>query len=69
MLWRYGGEPRPAAGAAFPDADGISDWARDAVNWAVENGIVSGYPDGTFGSQKPATRAEVAQMLARWTEL
>ncbi len=33
------------------------------VDWAVSQGIVNGYNDGTFRPQGSATRAEVAKML------
>lgn len=43
--------------------DDIPDWAETAVNWVRKNGIMSGYPDGTFGANKQVTRAELAQAL------
>jgi hypothetical protein len=67
MLWRYAGEP--AGSAAFDglaDAGGISPWALDAFQWAVENGIISGYEDNTVRPQNNASRAEVATMLMRF---
>ena len=35
--------------AMFTDAASISAWAKNAVAYAVTNGLVVGYPDGTFG--------------------
>ncbi len=35
------------------------------VNWLVERGLVTGYPDGTYGLDKPITRSEVAALLTR----
>jgi hypothetical protein len=51
--------------AMFSDYDGISENARDYVALAVENKIVSGYPDGTFRAQQTITRAEAAAILWR----
>jgi 2',3'-cyclic-nucleotide 2'-phosphodiesterase (5'-nucleotidase family) len=67
MLWRYAGEPKASAGGSLSDSGAVSEWARDAVNWAIEAGIVVGYADNSFRPQNGATRAEVATMLARWT--
>lgn len=51
----------------FEDAGGVSDWARPAVSWAVQQGIVNGVenPDGTRSLQGPRdiTRAEMAAMM------
>jgi len=35
----------------FTDAATISSWAKNQVAYAVKNGLVCGYPDGTFGSK------------------
>ncbi|MCW2278768.1 S-layer family protein [Heliophilum fasciatum] len=35
--------------AKFVDAATISSWAKNSVAYAVKNGLVQGYPDGTFG--------------------
>ena len=40
-------------------------WAREDIDWAMENGIVTGYPDGTFQPDKPVTRAEAAVIARR----
>ncbi|GEM_PF-2825003 len=51
--------------AQFADQNQIPEWAREAVNLAVANGLVKGYPDGTFQPQKEVNRAEAAAMIAR----
>jgi hypothetical protein len=38
-------------------------WWTGAAEWAQENGLVSGYPDGTFGGDKGITRGEVVTIL------
>jgi hypothetical protein len=39
-------------------------WARDYILSCAKHGVISGYPDGKFRPQKPATRAETAKMVA-----
>ncbi len=69
MLWRYSGSPAAAGQALhFADADQTSDWALEAMCWAVENGILNGYGDGTLAPGGQATRAEAAQMLRKFME-
>lgn len=64
MLWRYYGSPTASGSlAGFTDAGQVSGYAQEAMAWAVENGIVSGFGDGRIGPQGQATRAQVAQML------
>ena len=63
MLWRLSGEPTVDNAASFTDSGKVSDYAKAAVDWAVAQGIVNGYSDGTFKPQGSATRAEVAKML------
>lgn len=52
---------------AFPDADGVSEWARTAVAWAVQEGVLNGVEtdDGTRSLQavRGLTRAEMAAMV------
>ena len=69
MLWRYAGSPAVSGGELrFTDADQVSDWALEAVRWAVGNGIVSGHDDGRLAPQGLATRAQAAQMLKNFLE-
>ncbi|MGG4036507.1 S-layer homology domain-containing protein [Paenibacillus cisolokensis] len=51
--------------AMFKDYKGISESAKDYVAIAVENGLVSGFPDETFRPQATVTRAEATVMLWR----
>jgi len=69
MLWRYAGSPEVEGDlSAFSDADQVSDYAVQAMIWAVENGIVTGNGDGTLNPQGNATRAQMAAMLHRFCE-
>ncbi len=55
-----------SAYAANPFADvSSSDWAYQAVADLSDEGIVEGYPDGTFRGQTAITRYEMAQITAR----
>lgn len=54
----------PAAELTFADRGQLGDWAVDAVALAVREGIISGYPDGTFRPAAAITRAEMAVMIA-----
>ena len=45
------------------------DWYADAVGYAVQKGIVSGYPDGTFKPNQAISRAEFAAIAARFTDM
>lgn len=68
VLYREAGEPAAKGTASFTDiAEG--QWYTDAVNWAAEQGVVNGYPDGTFRPEAPITRQEMATMLYRFWKL
>ena len=47
----------------FSDSNEISDWSKEAINYCVEAGIMSGRTDGTFDPKGKATRAEAAGVL------
>ena len=48
----------------FPDADAVSDWAREGMSWLVMNGILKGM-DGNLNPQGVLTRAQAAALLER----
>lgn len=52
------------AAGSFPDADKISEYAREFVELMRIAGILNGYEDGTFRPQGNATRAEAAKLFA-----
>ncbi len=47
---------------AYPDID-QGDWYHDPVDWAIEEGVVHGYDDGTFGPNDVLTREQAAAVL------
>lgn len=52
------------AAGSFPDADKISEYAREFVELMRIAGILNGYEDGTFHPQGNATRAEAAKLFS-----
>ena len=54
------------ASAANPFTDvSADDWAYQAVASLSDEGVIDGYPDGTFRGDKHVTRYEIAQIVAR----
>lgn len=53
-----------SAANPFADVD-TSSWAYQAVSQLSEQGVVDGYPDGTFKGDKNVSRYELAQIIAR----
>ena len=55
-----------SAYAANPFSDvSPDDWAYQAVSDLSDQGVVEGYPDGTFKGERNMTRYELAQVIAR----
>ena len=68
ILYRLAGNP--VVGDARP-YNGFTDvvdgtWYSDAVQWAAENGIMSGYGDGRLGPNDYVTREQLATILYRY---
>lgn len=55
--------PLIAAAAFFPDTQ--SNWAQQAIQTLSSQGIITGYPDGSFRPQGLVTRAEFSSMLVK----
>ncbi|MDR1439860.1 MAG: S-layer homology domain-containing protein, partial [Clostridiales bacterium] len=76
LLYRYwqlrnpdtGSFAPPADLSAFADAESVSEWAREAVEWAVGNGLMQGRAASAIGAKTTATRAEAAALLQRYFE-
>ena len=63
--------PASASIDGYADADTVSPYARNALSWAVGNGIISGTSATTLTPAGSATRAQCAVILMRfveWTE-
>ena len=69
-MWARAGKPEAADRKLnFADADQVSDWAVEALSWAVENGIMSGVDGGRIVPQDVADRAQGAVMLMQYHKL
>jgi len=56
----------PALASTNPFMDvPASHWAYDAVAQLASRGVISGYPDGSYKGAQPATRYEMASIVAR----
>ena len=65
VLWRLEGEPQATNAVSFTDvADG--QWYTDVIRWAVREGIMGGYDDGSFGPNTPIKWQELAAILYRY---
>ena len=70
MLYRFAGEPAGAADiSGYPDAASISDWAADAMAWAVKVGLIEGDDVGALNPTANSTRAHAATFFMRFCEL
>ncbi len=71
ILYRRAGQPALAGTvsmADYSDADAVSEWAVDAMRWALLTGVVNG-KGGRLDPQGRATRAEAAAMVVRFLKL
>lgn len=72
MLYRYakssGWDVTTAQSAlsGFADANAVHDFAKEAMAWAVETGIILGNGDGNLSPEGHATRAEAATIMMRF---
>ena len=56
------------AAGLFEDWQEVSEWAREGMSWALEEGIVTGRGEGVLAPGDSASRAEVAAMLCRFLD-
>ena len=68
ILYRLAGSPKVSGGGSFTDVKS-GTWYTDAVQWAVKNGIASGYGNGRFGPNDTLNRQQLATMLVRYARL
>ncbi len=71
ILFRYAkAEKVEGKLAGFPDAGKVSDYAADAMAWAVEQGLINGISESDgktyLAPQETATRAQIAVILMRY---
>lgn len=69
MLWRYAGSPKADGRlSSFVDGEQTSDWARPAMIWAVEQGLITGVGNDRLEPRGQATRAQAATILMRFAQ-
>lgn len=68
ILYRYTGAEKVKEDflKTYSDAVHVSNYAKDAMNWAVANGLIVGVTDTTLAPKNSTTRAQVATILARY---
>ena len=64
ILWRMCEEPAAEKTADFMDTQ--DHWAKDAISWAAENGIVNGVGEGLFAPDAPITREQLVTIFHRF---
>ncbi|MBE7019751.1 MAG: hypothetical protein E7413_07755 [Ruminococcaceae bacterium] len=74
MLWRYakmcGIDVSISSNLEkYTDTNEISDWARDAVQWANAVSLLNGTDATTLSPKNTATRAQVATILMRFLQI
>lgn len=66
MLHRHAGSPAPSGNApTFPDLPGNPTFAT-AIRWLAEEGVTTGYEDGTYKPTAPITRQALVAMLQKY---
>ena len=70
MIWRYAGSPKATTDNLkdFPDAGQISNFAKDAFNWAISQKIIGG-DNGKLVPKGNATRAQFAKIITVYNKL
>ena len=72
ILYRYSGSPKVEGDlSAFGDAAAVSAYAKDAMIWAVKEGIINGVGTGSGAELQPAayaSRAQIAAIFARYLQ-
>ena len=67
MLYRMAGSPATSQSiSGFQDAAKVASYAKNAMAWAVEVGLISGYEDNTLRPESYASRAEVCALMMRY---
>lgn len=70
LMYRYLGSPEVTSAPLenFEDGATVLPYATDAMNWAIEVGLVEGYEDNTVRPFNQITRAEMATLVVRYYE-
>ena len=72
ILYRFENSPKVQGDlSAFPDAEAVSGFAREAMLWANRAGLINGVMSGnvtTLAPKADATRAQIASIIMRYIE-
>lgn len=69
ILFRYaGGQVSADDLSGYADGASVSAWAKDAMNWAVAQGLITGKSGGRLDPGGTASRAEVSAILMRYVQ-
>ncbi len=67
MLYRLKGNPATEGNIdSFSDKDQVADWAKDAMIWAVTQGLMKGRTEDTLAPEGNATRAEACTLILKY---
>lgn len=71
MIWRLEGQPAADVSVLddFVDGDTTSSWAKEALAWAVEKGLLAGKSGNIMDPRATATRAQVAQIMLNYATM
>ena len=67
ILWNLEGKPTSTYEISYSDVAGDA-WYADAIRWATEKGVVTGYGDGKFGPDDNITREQLAAIIYRYAQ-
>lgn len=69
MLYRMENNPSVSGDlSSFADHKNISSWAKDAMTWAVEKGLIVGRNGNNLAPRANATRAEASVLLLKYLD-
>ena len=68
MLWKYQGSPVLVDPLSENEGAGQVSDAQKAMRWAMNNGIISGFEDGSFDPQSQISRAQAAQIIMNFAK-
>ena len=70
LLYRYCGSPEVSGDSLsrFSDGDTVNNYAKKAMEWAVQNGILQGYTNNTIQPKTVTKRSELAAIILRYYE-
>ncbi len=70
VLYRYNGSPKVTTNklASFADAGSVYNYAKDAMEWAIDEGVIQGYTNNTIRPKNTTKRTELATIMVRYYE-